>query len=131
MTVSEQTLIELTYGDIEGEFTYKVVPYLYYSSPGGYLVLDYLTVIPSNSFPPTFWERTYTKPDPTFNLPYLDLVDNAEKELSKDVRIGGTNLDDPKEGDTFEIGVRIKNFSPFAVSGLQIRYYQVISRMLL
>jgi hypothetical protein len=128
LTFSQTTTVQLTYGDIDTQFTYKVIPYLYYSTPGGYLVLDYVTIPPTNSFPPTFWENVYgSKPDPTFNLPYKTLTHNAEKELSRDVRIAGQNgadLDNPKNGDMFTVGFRIKNFSPVSVPFIQYQIYQ-------
>jgi hypothetical protein len=54
---------------------YEIVPYVYWSTEGGYIKLDYVVNIPNGS---TYYQQNYSVPDPTFHLSWANSSGNTQ-----------------------------------------------------
>ena len=114
------TAIHLNYYGIEQQYSYGVLPYFYWAKPDGRLTLDYMVSTPSNT-PPTWWQNTYTKTDPAFNLPWKDgSLGNDYKLLTKEITFDPPA---PSAGQPVTVTAKIRNYSVIGVNNVPVRFY--------
>jgi hypothetical protein len=115
VSFEQSTELHLYFWGISGTYSYGVQPFIYFAKPDGHLVLDYkvtpLTSTPTT--PKTWWENTYNKPDPTFNLPWKDGEQGDEyRALSREI-----TFDPPSAApDTIvTITAKIRNYTLYSL----------------
>ena len=117
------TSIHLYFYEIEQKYSYGVRPFFYWAQPDGHLVLDYMVTpaTASSGQPPTWWQATYNKPDPAFNLPW------KEGELGEDYVLltKEITLDPPSPtaGETVQVTAKVRNYSLVGVNNVPVRFY--------
>jgi hypothetical protein len=85
----QSTIIELTYSELADapakNQTYQVVPYVYWSTKGGYLKVDYTVLYSADSW----YTQQFQKPCVGFNMPWLHAASDAPKSpirlLTRDI----------------------------------------------
>ena len=120
VSFKNSTSIHTFFSSIDPRYSYWVEPYIYWSSTDGHLVVDYAAG-PLTATPSTWWQNTYTKPDPTFNLPWKynnppDDYNALTKEISFDPA-------SPKAGDMVTITARVRNYSLVGAYNVKVRFY--------
>ena len=114
------TDIHIYFDSIDPKYSYQVRPFLYWAKPDRHLVLDYGVALPSAS-PPTWWENTYNKPDPAFNLPWRRNPPTPEYQyLSKEITFDPAS---PTEGDRVTVRAKVRNYSLVSVDGVVVYFY--------
>ncbi|MFQ5745284.1 MAG: CARDB domain-containing protein, partial [Acidobacteriota bacterium] len=72
-----------------------------------------------------WWEITYDKPDPTFNLPWryddLDPAVEYKRLLSKEITF---EPDSPMDGQPVTIQARVRNYSLVGAHDVKVRFYR-------
>ena len=112
----ESTTIHFHFNTIDNQYSYSVMPYLYWSKDG-YLVFDYV----ANTKDTAFWQR-YDKPDPAFLLPWYDGSCGAHKiEYSKEIVIDPPHAN---VGDKVTITSTVRNFSNIGAYDVMVGFYQ-------
>lgn len=119
-----ETSIHLYLYGIEQRYSYKVRPLFYWAKPDGHLVLDYavapVTGSPPN--PPTWWQNTYDKPDPAFNLPWQSHPLTPDYELlSREITFDPYS---PTAGEPVTITARVRNYSLVPADDVTVRLYR-------
>jgi hypothetical protein len=115
------TSIHIYFDAIDQRYSYWVEPYVYWSSADGHLVVDYAAG-PVTATPPTWWQNTYNKPDPTFNLPWkYGELGEAYRLLSKEITFAP---DSPMEGGTVTITAKVRNYSLVGAYNVKVRFYR-------
>ena len=118
-----ETSIYLRFNNIEEEYSYVVDPYVYWSSDGGHLAVDY-AVRPLIASPETWWQTTYDKPDPAFNLPWKDGSEGDDyKLLSKEITFQPYS---PRAGELVTVTAKVRNYSVSSdndVTDVTVRLY--------
>jgi len=104
----------------DARYSYRVAPYFYWAKPDGHLELDY-QVQPLTAQPATWWQNTYDKPDPAFNLPwkYNDPPD-AYSLLSKEITFDPPS---PTAGQHVTVTAKVRNYSLVGVDNVVVRLY--------
>ena len=91
VSFEQTTSIYLRVNNIEQaqEDKYVMDPYVYWSSDDGHLALDYAVRPETNAsnptIPATWWQLTYDKPDPAFNLPWKYSTTPGYPLLTKEI----------------------------------------------
>ncbi|MFQ5343180.1 MAG: CARDB domain-containing protein, partial [Anaerolineae bacterium] len=120
VSFQDTTAIHLYFDAIDRDYTYWVEPYVYWSSDDGHLVVDYAAG-PHEEW----WEITYDKPDPTFNLPWryddLDPAVEYKRLLSKEITF---EPDSPMAGQTVTIQAKVRNYSLVGAHDVKVRFYR-------
>lgn len=102
-------------------YSYWVEPYIYWSSTTGYLVVDYAAG-PLTATPATWWQNTYTKSDPTFNLPWkYNSPPDDYSALSKEITFDPPS---PTASDMVTITAKARNYSLVSVDNVKVRFYR-------
>ena len=104
----------------DARYSYRVTPYFYWAKPDGHLVLDY-AVQPVTATPATWWQNTYNKPDPAFNLPwkYNDPPD-AYSLLTKEITFDPLS---PTTGQPVTVTAKVRNYSLVGANNVVVRFY--------
>ena len=114
------TSIHTFFDSIDPRYSYWVEPYIYWSSTDGHLVVDYAAG-PLTATPSTWWQNTYTQPDPTFNLPWkYNNPPDAYNALSKEITFDPPS---PKAGDMVTITAKVRNYSLVGAYNVKVRFY--------
>ena len=110
VSFEQTTSIRTRFNDIEGKYRYAVDPYVYWSSDGGHLALDYAVrpEIAGPDDPPTWWQDTYDKPDPAFNLPWKYSDVQGYPLLTKEITFQPYS---PTAGEMVTVTAKVRNYS--------------------
>jgi hypothetical protein len=116
-----ETAIRVLINGIEDKYSYVVDSYVYWSTDDGHLAVDY-AAWPVTASPPTWWQNTYDKPDPAFNLPWKYSSSKGYPQLTKEI-----TFDPPssKAGKQVTITARVRNYSLVGVEAdkVKVRFY--------
>ena len=108
VSFEQSTEIHLYFLGIEQKYSYGVRPFIYWAKPDGHLVLDY-QVTPVTATPPTWWQTTYNKPDPAFNLPWKDgSMGDAYTHLSREITFNPTSVARRRRGRDHGQGAQLQ-----------------------
>ncbi len=95
---------------INPEHAYRVQPFVWMArAPDGreYLKVDYTAEPGYYPGASTWWERTYSKPDPTFNLPWWWTTFKRDRTMLTKEMVATPAV--PREGDVVEVAVTVRN----------------------
>jgi hypothetical protein len=123
VSFEQSTEIRLTYLGIAQTYSYGVRPFIYWAKPDGHLVLDYQVtpLTASGGMPNTWWQNTYNKADPTFNLPWKDGGMGPEYTyLSKEITC---NPQYAAPGAVVAITAKVRNYSLMGANNVKVRFY--------
>ncbi len=104
--VSVQCYVE----PINPEYAYRVQPFVWMArAPDGreYLKVDYTAEPGYYPGVSTWWERTYSKPDPAFNLPWWWTTFKRDRTMLTKEMVATPAV--PREGDVVEVAVTVRN----------------------
>jgi hypothetical protein len=121
VSFEQTTSIHLYFDAITQTYSYRVDPYVYWSSDDGHLVVDY-AALPLTATPPTWWQNTYNQPDPTFNLPWKYNPPSEDyRLLSKEITF---EPDSPTWGQQVTIQAKVRNYSLVGAYDVNVRFYR-------
>lgn len=122
VSFEQSTSIHLYFFGIEQKYSYGVRPIIYWSNPDGRLVLDY-AVQPLTASPPTpstWWQKTYTMADLTFNLPWKDGEQGEEyTDLTREITFSPESA---SAGDIVAITAKVRNYSLVGANNVLVRF---------
>ena len=104
--VSVQCYVE----PINPEYAYRVQPFVWMArAPDGreYLKVDYTAEPGYYPGVSTWWERTYSKPDPAFNLPWWWTTFKRDRTMLTKEMVATPAV--PREGQVVEVAVTVRN----------------------
>jgi hypothetical protein len=104
--VSVQCYVE----PINPEYAYRVQPFVWMArAPDGreYLKVDYTAEPGYYPGVSTWWERTYSKPDPAFNLPWWWTTFKRDRTMLTKEMVATPAV--PREGEVVEVAVTVRN----------------------
>jgi hypothetical protein len=95
---------------INPEFAYRVQPFVWMArSPDGREYLKVAYTAEPGYYPgvSTWWERTYSKPDPAFNLPWWWTTFKRDRTMLTKEMVATPAV--PREGEVVEVAVTVRN----------------------
>jgi hypothetical protein len=95
---------------INPEYAYRVQPFVWMArAPDGreYLKVDYTAEPGYYPGVSTWWERTYSKPDPAFNLPWWWSTFKRDRTMLTKEMVATPAV--PREGEVVEVAVTVRN----------------------
>jgi hypothetical protein len=119
MTYSESTSIAINYGWLDPSLEYTVHPYIYYSSAGGFLVVDYAVdpLQPAHA-PLNYWGNHFSTPSATFNMAWATSSDADLQQYTRSIRFT------PQSDGTVLVTARVANYSLVPTYGVVVTFYQ-------
>lgn len=116
LTYTDATSITISYGALQNpEVEYLVFPYVYWSSQGGFLVVDYKIELKSTGY----WLKTYGAPNVTVNRPWANIA-NAPDDLKELTR--AVTIQQQGQGSWLLSG-EVSNFTLADAYGVQVEFY--------
>jgi hypothetical protein len=119
MMYTESTSISLQYNPIDVSQDYTVCPYIYFSSEGGFLVVDYAV---DSLLPPAglsnYWTDKFSQPSATFNMAWANSSETDLQEYTRSIRFT------PQSDGTVLITARVANYSLVPTYGVLVTFYQ-------
>lgn len=125
VSVQETTKIHVHLGPLQDEvYSYWIEPYVYWSPDDGHLVVDYAAGPKSTQDGAplhTWWDDTYSQPDPTFNLPWkYRKSGDPYRLLTKGIAFEPAA---PIAGETVTITAKVSNYSLMGADNVAVRFY--------
>jgi hypothetical protein len=118
MTYTESTSIAIQYGSVDVGMDYTVYPYIYFSSEGGFLVVDYAveSLQPSPGLS-NYWSEMFSQPSATFNMAWANSAEKDLREYTRSIRFT------PQADGTVLITARVANYSLAPTYGVLVAFY--------
>lgn len=115
VTFTETTSVTISFANVlDQSEEYAVSPYIYFSTQGGFLVVDYAVSISDSAN--TYWGQNFSKPNAALNLPWASSTNPSLKAMTRSIKFVA-NAD-----GTVTVSARIGNYSLVPTTGIVVQF---------